>query len=88
MRDDTVSPLGIPPREWCDDSYTGLSTLYGLWTRGLGPRSVRVGGRRYVRETPNEYAARLEAEQRAEDEARRDALARLASKKQPTKRAA
>lgn len=88
MRDTPPDSLGTPPQAWCDEAETGLSTLYGWWGKGQGPRSIRLGGRRLVRETPSEYAARLEAEQRAEDAARREALARLALKKKPRSEAA
>ncbi len=66
---DSTIPYGVPVGPWAKQINRGVSTVYGWFETGRGPRSILVGGRRIIRETPEEFYARLEAEQSATREA-------------------
>lgn len=58
------APAGIPPRKWTESEVPmAISTLYSLWERGIGPLTVKVGGKRLIRETGAQYLARIAADQ-------------------------
>lgn len=60
----TQAPAGIPPRQWTQTEVRmAISTLYDLWSKGIGPHHVRVGGKRLILESESQYLRRLADQQ-------------------------
>jgi hypothetical protein len=53
------SGCGYSISRWCQDADISRTRLYALWTAACGPRSVRVGGRRLISESPAQFLERL-----------------------------
>lgn len=50
--------------EWCEEAKISKPLLYKLWQSEQGPRSIKIGRKRLITESPAEFLARVEAEQK------------------------
>lgn len=45
--------------KWLQEADLSRPFLYKLWTRGEGPKSIKIGRRRLITETPGEWLGRV-----------------------------